>query len=270
MNPGRVMTLCLDDLGYSLTHLKGLIFLLPYTLLWIWVLGKFGQGAATWFQRPEGLAFASWIFNPELARELFAAHPPTLSAWYLISLFVLPLFVMLAGCNQLAGDAGRGYFRFLLTRCTRTEIFSARLLGASLQLIAASSVSLLAATLISLDLDLRDSAEVIAYALHIGLVIPLYILPYLALMSLLSALFSSAAASLFAAMLLFTGIRFAGFILQLRWPGLDLLGWLLPSHTAAMLVDPASGSEAMALLLMPAYIGLYGLPALLAFRRRDL
>ena len=264
------MTLCLDDLGYSLTHLKGLIFLVPYGLFWLWLLGKFDQGAAAWFQRPEGLAFASWLFNPELARELFGAHPPTLSAWYLISLFVMPLFVMLASCNQLAGDTGRGYFRFLLPRSTRGEIFSARLLSAVLLLIAASTIAGIAATLISLNLDQRDSAEVIAYALHINLVMPLYILPYVVLMSLLSALFRSPAACLFTAMLLFSGVKFAGFILGLRWPELGALSWLLPGHTAALLVNPAAGSEVQALIALPLYAGVYGLLALWVFRRRDL
>ncbi len=270
MNPRRVMILCINDLGYSLSHLKGLIFLVPYTLFWIWLLGKFDQGAAAWFQRPEGLAFASWIFNPELAQELFASHPPTLSAWYLISLFTLPLFVQLASCNQLAGDAGRGYFRYLLSRCTRMEIFSARLLSTSLLLLGASSLSVIAAMLISLDLDQRDAAEVIAYSVHVGLVTPLYILPYVLLMSMLSALFSSPAASLFAAMLLFVGVKFAGFLMHLRWPDLEAVSWLLPSHTAAMLVEPGRGGEALALLCLSAYICAYGLLAMLIFRRRDL
>jgi len=262
--------LCVNDLVYSLTHLKGLIFLLPFCLFWIWVLGKFDQGAAAWFQRPEGLAFASWIFNPELAVALFKAHPPTLSAYFLINLLVLPLFTMLAACNQLAGDAGHGYFRFLLSRCTRLEIFGARLLSASLLLICASSIIGVAATLISLNQDQRDTAEIIAYAMHINLVIPLYLLPYVLLMSLLSALFRSPAATLFAAMLLFSSIKFASFILQMRWPGVDLLSWLLPGGTAAMLVDPSAGKQALALAVLPAYACGYGLLALLAFRRRDL
>ncbi len=266
----RVLILCQNDLWHSLSGRKGLFFLIPYALFWYLILNKLAAGAAAWLQQPAGLTMAGWMFSPEMAMSLFRNHPPTLSAFYLVALFVLPGFCMLAGCNQLAGDAGRGYFRFLLSRCTRTEIFFGRMLTPFLLTGLATLIAGILSTWIALQTDNHETAEIIAYALHINLILLLYILTLLSLMTLLSARFKSAGATLFSAFMLVVLVKTGSFILKSQWPELTVLDYLLPGHVAGLLVNPEPGMELLGLGLLPIYVLSYGSLAWLLFSRRSL
>ncbi len=266
----RILILCQNDLWHSISGRKGLFFLIPYAIFWYLILGKLAAGAAAWLQEPAGLSMAGWMFSPEMAMSLFKVHPPTLSAFYLIALFVLPGFCMLAGCNQLAGDAGRGYFRFLLSRATRSEIFLARLLTPFLLTSIATLIVGAISTWISLQTDSQDAADIIAYALHVNLILLLYILASLSLMALLSARFRSAGATLFAAFMLVVVIKTGSYILQSQWPGFDLLDYVLPGQLASLLVNPEPGREVIGLGLLPIYTLIYASLGWLLFSRRNL
>ena len=264
------MILCGDDLAYALTGLKGWVFLVPFFLFWLWILDKLQQGAAVWLQKPAGFALSAWILNPDLALSLFKSHPPTLSAYYLIALYTLPVFALLGSCNQLAGDAGSGYFRFLLSRCTRDEIWVARLLSAYLLIAAGSMIVGLAAAIVTLQTDNRPVTEVIGYAVQINWTLLLYLLAWVALIALLSATLSSAAACLLSAPMLFFVVKTTTFVLQLQWPQLDVLAYVLPGKLTGLLVDPDASVALWALLALPLYVLAYGALAIYRFRRRDL
>lgn len=266
----RIAILCGDDLVHALTSLKGWGVLIPFFLFWFWILDKLRHGAAVWLQTPEGLALASWIMNPDLALLLFKAHPPTLSAFYVIALYTLPLFAMLVSCNQLAGDAGSGYFRFLLSRCTRDEILLGRLHGALLLTAAGSLLVGLAAAMVALATDHRQATEVMAYAFHVNLVLLAYLIPWVFLMTLLSAACRSAAGCFFSMIMLFLLVKSMNFIVRLQWPQLAFLSHVLPDTLTGLLLRPDASAEMQAILVIPIYALGYMTLALYQFRRRNL
>lgn len=158
----------------------------------------------------ESILFLSWLYKPEIAQILLVLHPPTLSMFFIISLATVPFFAMLSGNDQLASDTGRQTFRFLLTRCTRGEIFISRFISNYLMLaITATGVAIIA-TAISLHVDQRASGETIVYALRVTFLILIYMLPFIGFMSAVSALMSSGLGALLMGVTLYTILLMIG------------------------------------------------------------
>jgi len=78
MNWHRTGIILLFDLRYSLSGLKGLFFLMPYFLFWLWLLTKLDQPVSMWMQSWGFVLFAA-SFEFETAMELFVTHPPAMT-----------------------------------------------------------------------------------------------------------------------------------------------------------------------------------------------
>ena len=81
-------------------------------------------------QSQEGIMITSAIYGTDGALSLFIDNPPSMSLFYVISLSIIPFFMVLASYDQFSTDLSSGYFRFLSSRCKRIEIFLARILSA--------------------------------------------------------------------------------------------------------------------------------------------
>lgn len=68
----------------------------------------------------------SMIFDSNVAQSLFVNRAPTLSAFFLVAISTVPLFVLFAASDQTENDLGTKYLRFLTPRCNRIEIFIGR------------------------------------------------------------------------------------------------------------------------------------------------
>ena len=210
MNWKRISILAWFDLRHSVLKLKGLVFLVPFCFFWYWILEFLMKNGGKLLSSNESILFLSWLYKPEIAQTLLVLHPPTLSMFFIISLATVPFFAMLSGNDQLASDTGRQTFRFLLTRCTRGEIFISRFISNYLILaISATGVAIIA-TAISLHVDQRASTETIVYALHITILILIYMLPFIGFMSTVSALMSSGLGALLMGVTLYTVLLMAG------------------------------------------------------------
>jgi hypothetical protein len=258
MNWRRIALLLRFDLRHGVFRVRGLLFLVPFVLLWYPILRNFDRDASAWFRGREGIFAASVLFDVDVAKVLFIDHPPLLSAFFLVALASAPFFVILAAHDQLASDLGNGFFRFLGPRCTRQEIFMGRLLSALLFLTCAYAVVGAVAALVSMLTDGGGIAATLLYLTQILLTLFLYIAPLVAYAALVSALCSSALAALLLGM--------AGYValLVLVWSGNGLFtdaspfAYLLPSGFKNQLfgVDPLRSSLAAA--CMPVYALAYG------------
>ena len=196
MNWQRITALFLFDLRCSLQSIKGLFFLIPFFLFWCLFLYSLKDGAASWFRSNEGMLLATWLFDFDMAKSLFLNHPPTLSLFLVVAVSTMPLFVLLGSNDQLASDSARGPLRFLLTRCTRSEIFLSRFVSALVLITAAFLLMTLMATMISFSVDSNTLPEIIHYGLESGLILVIYAAPFAAFMSIISAFTSTALGSL--------------------------------------------------------------------------
>ena len=210
MNWKRISILAWFDLRHSVFKLKGLVFLIPFCFFWYWILEFLMKNGGKLTSSNESILFLSWLYKPEIAQILLVLHPPTLSMFFIISLSTIPFFAMLSGNDQLASDTGRQTFRFLLTRCTRGEIFISRFISNYLILAISVTGVAIIATIISLHVDHRASAETFVYAFHTTILILIYMLPFIGFMSAVSALMSSGLGALLMGITLYTVLLMAG------------------------------------------------------------
>jgi ABC-type transport system involved in multi-copper enzyme maturation permease subunit len=269
MNWRRVALILGFDLRHGVFRVRGLLFLIPFALLWYPILRNFDRDVSAWFRGREGMVIASTLFDVDVAKALFIDNPPLLSAFFLVALASAPFFVILAAHDQVASDLGSGFFRFLAPRCTRREIFFGRFLSALLFLTCAYGVAGLAAAGVSVLTDGTGAVTAIVYTTQIVLTVFLYIAPFVAYAALVSALCSSALGALLLGM--------AGYvaILILMWAGNGLfsdaapLSFLLPSGLKNHLFGVDALRSSLAAACMPIYALAYGWCGWRVFRLRN-
>lgn len=267
MNWNRVCILALFDLKHSFFRLKGLVFLIPFLFFWYWILKFLWQQAGDYLDDPQSLVLLAMMFKPETIQALLINQPPTLSLFFIIMLGTLPLFVMLSGNDQLASDCGRKTFRLYLTRASRAEIFSGRLLGHYSLAAAAILVMLLLATLIAILRDPHSDSHVLQYAGRVGALSLLYLLPLTAYMSAVSALMSSALSSLLASAVSYFCLLLAGSYISVK-SGMTIA--LVPGGVKQYLFDIQPGDIRFAVMVLLLYSVIYLSVGWLLFRRRNI
>ena len=267
MNIKRVITLLGFDFYHSLFRLKGLAFLIPFTLFWYSMLRVLNEGGSDFLTSIEGLMLITKLTSLEVAQELLVLHPPTLSMFLLTSLTVIPLFVILGANNQLAADASSGSFRYLLSRCTRLEIFISRFLSAYFMIAMGIGFACLASTLVSMDNDNRELSETITYALQSLSLVLLYTLPYVAFMSIISAFMSSALGTILMGFCTYLVTFLFIFYWNSDYPSIS---YLLPNTFKDDLIAIASNDSVIAIPGILAMTTIYLSIAWLIFRKRNI
>lgn len=270
MNPAHLRVLIGYDLRYSLRSAKGLLFLVFYGVIWFWLLWQLSSGAATWLADPEGNMVAAWFLQAELAQQLFQQRPPTLSAYFLIALSMVPVFAIWSACDQTASDLASGHLRFLVPRCGRSDVYIARFVSAAILLTAAEILTGFAAMLISLAVDNWDVTGVIMYAIRISAIIVIYSLPFVALMALLSALTASAGLAALVGICVYTLVTVASAFLSVRFPEAELFSYILPNALKSQMIAPDSAAFIALALALMLYLLIYLSAGWYLFQRRDL
>lgn len=267
MNWNRILILAVFDLRYAIFKLKGLVFLIPFLFFWYWILTFLHEKGGDRLVTKESFLLLSWLYKPAVAQILLISHPASLSVYLIMALATTPFFAMLGSSDQLAGDAARQTFRFFLTRCTRTEIFLGRMVSSYSLVAIATLVTATAATYISWQNDHRPLDVTLLYAAQVVSVTLLYIIPYVAYMSAISALMSSALSTLLMGMMIYLSLAMTGSYLGHRL-SLDIA--LVPGAMQELLfgIRPHDLIYAGAGLL--AYATVYGALGWFIFHRRNL
>ncbi|MFQ5658856.1 MAG: hypothetical protein ACE5GZ_00410 [Gammaproteobacteria bacterium] len=245
------------------------MFIVPFCLFWYLLLKRFYDGIAAWMQSSEILIFASNWFDLDLLTRLFIDHPPTLSTFLLIALYTAPFFAALAANDMYASDISNGYFRFLISRSRRIEIFLARFLSTFLLTALLLAIAGIAAMLISIYIEAAPLGQALLYTIQIILVVILYSTPYLACMAIVSTMAHSAIAALLLGMVGYVAILVCIFIANHTLTDTNLFAYLLPSGIRPDLVSNDPMARSMALASLPAYTFIFGFLAWAIFRKRN-
>ena len=231
LNPHRLTELTLFDFFYSLRSLKSLVFLIPYFLFWFLVFDNVSSETIDKLQSAQGLFIASWLLDSQdLALQLFVDRSATLSIYLIISISLMPMFVMLAANNQYSSDASRGAFRFILTRTTRLELYIARFLAAAILLFCCLLITTLWATLLAYLHKEDELQTLFLFSSQTFLILFFYSPPFIAFMSMVSAFAQSAFGSLFLGIMLYVFLILLTFWLRTDIHTIIYLipGWIKP------------------------------------------
>ena len=257
INLQRTARLIRFDLAASLFRLKGLFFLLPFTLFWYLILRITGASLAGWLRQPDGLLLAGVVFTKAQLDTLFIQNPPVLSVFLIIALISLPAFAVLGGLDQFSSDLGRGYYRLLATRCRRSEIFVAGY-GVALILVGgAFTLATLAAVGVSIVRDAHAVAATLFYAARIWLILIFYAAALLGFMSMVSVITRSAIASLFLGVFGYFFVLLVAASLNTVLPDAAVFQYLLPSGLKPRLLFLAPAWLVPALACLSLYTAVY-------------
>ncbi|MGI9271207.1 MAG: hypothetical protein ACR2QT_05485 [Woeseiaceae bacterium] len=270
MNLQHVFVLARYELAKAVVSARGVLFLVLYGIIWFWILWKLADGNATWLAEPEGNMLAAWLLDPVVARHLFVDNPPSLSAFFVLALTLIPLFVLWGSGDQTASDIGNKHLRFLIPRCGRLEIYVGRFIGAVLFISAFHLIIVAIATVISSFTDPGSSAASFGFGIRVAAIVLLYALPYIALMALIGALTGSAPVAVLTAISAYAIIAVFANLLSMSWSEAEWLGYLLPTPLKAHLLTAKTSTLLSASAGLLAYTVVYFAAGWWVFRRRDI
>ncbi len=171
-----IKTIVLLELERTFTHKQGLIYLLAFMAFWMFLL-KYAVFSQTLMMMNQVLG------ADDLPSKLFAN-------FFKVSMYLLPVLSLFIAANQTGSDRERGTLRFMTLYCSRDAIFFARFMSQVIihtVLIVFATISTLGFGMIQGELSL----DATSYALIAAANLALIILPFIALMAVLSALVKS-------------------------------------------------------------------------------
>ena len=268
MGPNRRLgVLVAYDLRLAIGSRRGLVFVGFFAMVWGWFLWKLSGGIAEQLHDDKINALIS-MFMGRISR-LIGERPATLSAYFVITLTLVPWFAMVSACNQTAGDLATKHLRFLMPRVGRVNIYFARLLGAAIVVGGAQLLGAVAVTGVQLSLRVAPPAQVLAFGAQIALVLTVYSLAYVAMMAFVSVVTASSRLSLMAGLGGYVLVLILAALLAHLWSPLARLGYLLPSELVNELMQPDLGGALTGLAGIAVYIVAYTYAGLRVFRVRD-
>lgn len=266
-----INTLVRQDIYYALRSTRGLLFLVFFSIFWLWVLWKLSSGNAQYLANPEASFVLSIFIDSKVAQSLFIDRSPTFSAFFYLAISTVPMFVLFAASDQTANDIGSKYLRFLTPRCNRLEIYVARFFGAVV-LIAVSylSVSLIAA-LISIMVDKSGMMLVLRDLPLVVFSLILYAIPFIAFMSLCSVIVGSAGLSALLGFSFYTILLVIIAVVGIKMSGVaDVLDYALPNASKTTILQLSWSGLLTAAISVPVYVCIYGYLGWIMFSKRDI
>jgi len=266
-----IKKLVLQDLYYALRSARGVLFLVFFSVFWLWIFSKLGKVNTQWLGNPDGAMMLSWLFDQKTAQALFVDRNPGFSLFYLIAINTAPLFVLFAASDQTANDIGSKYLRFLLPRCQRIEIYLGRFVGSVVLVwLAYISISTIAALWVVL-FNHANVAEILIEWLWVVSSLMLYVLPFIAFMSLCSAWVGSAGLSALLGLGSYLIVVIIIGVLSFRWQGVaDGVSWILPNAIKPWVLLMDGWHLLKSTILATIYVFIYGYLGWLVFARRDI
>jgi ABC-type transport system involved in multi-copper enzyme maturation permease subunit len=189
----------------------------------------------------------------------------------ILSLLTTHFFVILMTSDQTASEIGNRYFRYLVTRCGRTEIFIGRLLSALT--ISFFAIALTGIAAFGADCYLKNgttSFDSVFYVVNTCLWVFLFCLPFVSLCSMISAWSGSVATSMLCSMSLAFLLPKVFNVIELKWKQVegikDIRDYFPGNFTHSVLLDNAN---AINVIVPLAYAVAFAWIGCSIFRRRE-
>ncbi|MEZ9234646.1 MULTISPECIES: ABC transporter permease subunit [unclassified Shewanella] len=225
------------EVSKRFTNTKGIAALIAFSLLWTIILLYPVQSASVYMLEPGFKELVQHIYGPDALNQLFSWKVAEFAVFWCIALYVFPMFSIFISADQFSSDKQRGSFRFLSLRVSRDSIFFGRFLGQMLIQSCLLLLTILATIVLILSRDTGLFMDALVSAVSVFINVFIALLPYTAVMAVLSWYASSARqASIYAIILgLVSFILIA--IINSQLPALSFLSWALPGSQLSLMID---------------------------------
>ncbi len=230
-------TIIVLELERTFTHKQGIVYLLAFMAFWMLLL-KYAV-----FSQPL-LMMNQVLGADDLPSKLFAN-------FFKVAMYLLPVLSLIIAANQTGPDRERGTLRFMTMYCSRSAIFLARFLSQVIIhyiLIAFISISTLGYGMVQGDLSFNAISHALIAAANLALII----LPFIALMAVLSALVKSPRQATFYAGIIWSVASGVIGLLSHYFAPASVLNILVPGMQFSQLGD-LNGSAMFTLMYVPLF-----------------
>ncbi|TKB56581.1 ABC transporter permease subunit [Ferrimonas aestuarii] len=216
------------ELKRLFTTKRGLLWLAAFSIVWGVLLRYPILGASNLLREPAVQELVNYLNPAGEYSQLFAWGSPEMAAYWLFALLLFPMTSIGMAADQLASDLSRGTLRFLVLRCSRTNLLLGRFLGMMLAQLFMVLVSLLGALILAMSSGEALLLPLLGQCLLVMLNLFVVLLPFTATMALLSILARSGRQAVILATLFWIVAPLAVGLLSQLYAPLAQLKMLIP------------------------------------------
>jgi len=231
-----VINIALNEWARLFLSKRGWLAIIAFVLIWIVFLNYVIAPAANYMNSPD-LGLILRAFFERFGGNTLANWASTeIALYWIFSLYLLPFFTMITAADQIASDKARGTMRFFVLRASRSQIFFGRFIGQ--YLIQLVMVLMTVSTVLGLiAYKAPDNLPVALSEVPVVVVnLALVLLPYVALMALVSVLAKSARQATIFAIIGWIILWFLLGYIQSKFGPFPILDWVLPGSQLSSLV----------------------------------
>jgi len=166
---------------------KGLVSLITFAVIWFFILRYPIKMSAEIIGTDAFKDQVSGMFGIIGVGGLLDWEVPEMAVYWVFALYLFPLFSLLLTADQTSSDRSRGTLRFLTLRTSRDSLFFGRFLGQMLIQAIIVFTTLVATALMAIWRDPQLGIQAFNSTLLIGINVLIVLLPFTALMAMLSA-----------------------------------------------------------------------------------
>ena len=171
---------------------RGWVSVAAFLLVWGVILGLVIEPATRFLSNEETGGIIGALFGERVSRLTNNWATLEVSLYWMVALYVLPVFAVLIAADQMASDRTRGTLRYLLLRCGRFTLFFSRFVGQLFIMALMVGITYFASVAMTALHSGERAMEMMGDVLPITFNLWLVLMPYVAMMSLLSVLARSA------------------------------------------------------------------------------
>ncbi|MCL1129095.1 ABC transporter permease subunit [Shewanella sairae] len=216
---------------------RGLIALIAFALVWLLILLYPISGASSFLINPDFRGIIEGVFGPNTLSELFKWPVAELAVYWIAALYIFPLFSIFVSADQFATDKARGTFRFLSLRVGRDSLFFGRFIGHMALQCLLLALTVIATILLAITRDMSLLLPAISSGLIVTMNLMIVLLPYTALMAILSLYANSARQATIYAILVWAAMSISIAIINNYLPIISELKWALPGAQISLMIN---------------------------------
>ena len=219
---------------------RGWFSLIAFALVWLVLLRYLIYNATIYLLDENAFLLISGFIGNSGVQHLLNWPVAEFAVFWGLAVYLFPFFCIVLTADQTASDRSRGTLRLINLRATRDEIFFGRFIGqmlvqAVLVVAIVSTVILLAAAR-----DQNLLLDCLSLSLLVSVNLLIVLLPYTALMALVSTISKSARQATIYAVILWLV-----FVILINWlgpmfPQISFIEWILPGSQVSELLQRQS------------------------------
>lgn len=216
---------------------SGIVALIAFIMVWSVILIYPVKEAASIIMQPSFKEFMAAVFGPTTLDQLFNWKVAEFAVFWVAALYLFPLFSIFISADQFSSDKQRGTLRFISLRVSRNSLFLGRFIGQ----ILIQSILILLTLVAAIALIMSRDSSLLLPALNTAMIIfasiLIVVLPYIAMMALLSIIANSARQASIFAVILWIIVSLIITLVNVQFPGFNVIGYLLPGSQLSDMVN---------------------------------